>query len=91
MSTYQNEYDSLFESTYLEIFHEYNPILGKDRELALRRQLGDKEPDFLFGTGDGSAEVGHGCCRGKRPYIFFGLVLVGALVAIILFFYKDIF
>lgn len=83
--TYQ-EYDNLFESTYLEIFHEYNPILAKDREAALRRRLGEEE-DHLFG--DGGAEQGW-CCR-KRPYIIFGLLLVAALVAILLFFHKEIF
>lgn len=42
MATYQND-DDLFENTYLEIFHAYNPILGKDREAALRHQLGEEE------------------------------------------------
>ncbi len=80
------EYDNLFESTYLEIFHKYNPILGKDREAALRRQLGEEE-DHLFGH-DG---VEQGWCHRKRLYIIFGLLLVAALVAILLFFHKEIF
>jgi hypothetical protein len=84
MSTYQNEYDSLFESTYLEIFYEYNPILGKERELALRRQLGEEgkggEDLHLFGGEE------TGCCR-RRTWCIGGVLMVCTIGIVLLFHY----
>lgn len=73
MATYQND-DDLFENTYLEIFHAYNPILGKDREVALRRQLGEEgEWGHIFGQ----EEKKCACCT-KR-----GLICVAAVILIV--------
>ena len=42
MITYPYQGDGvIFVSPYEEIFHAYNPLLAREREAALRRQLGE--------------------------------------------------
>ncbi len=82
---YQDDGD-IFASPYQEIFHTYNPILAREREAALRRQLGEEgEWGHIFGQ----EEKKCGCCT-KRGLICgaVAILIVCIVGGILLFHYR---
>jgi hypothetical protein len=79
--TLYSEY-GLFVEPYQDYFYAYNPILAKEREAALRKQLGeDGEGHHLFG----GEEVGR--CR-RRAWCIGGVLVVCTIGIVLLFHYE---
>ena len=67
MITYPYQGDGvIFVSPYEEIFHAYNPLLAREREAALRRQLGEDTGEW--GHTFGQEEKKCACCT-KRALV----------------------
>ena len=82
---YQDDGD-IFASPYQEIFHAYKPILAREREAALRRQLGE---EVEFGYTFGQEEKKCACCT-KRGLIcgVVAILIVCAIVFSLLYHYR---
>lgn len=84
MITYQD--DDLFVNPYQEYIYTYNPILARDREAALRQQLGEEgEWGYTFSQ----QEKKCGCCT-KRGLIcgVVAILIVCIVGGILLFHYR---
>ncbi len=74
--------DALFVEPYQDYFYAYNPILAKEREAALRKQLGeDGDAHHLFGGEETS------CCR-RRVWCVGGVLVVCTIGIVLLFHYE---
>jgi hypothetical protein len=77
--------ESLFVEPYQDYFYAYNPILAKEREAALRKQLGeDGDGHHLFG----GEEAGR--CRRRRAWCICGVLVVCTIGIVLLILHYDV-
>ncbi len=85
MNGYLYDNGALFVEPYQDYFYAYNPILAKEREAALRKQLGEEgkggEDLHLFGGEE------TGCCR-RRAWCIGGVLVVCTIGIVLLFHYE---
>ena len=93
MITYPYQGDGvIFASPYEEIFHAYNPLLAREREAALRRQLGeDGEDGGIWGHTFGQDEKKCACCTKRGLVCGVVAILIVCIVGGLLLFHYRVF
>ncbi len=88
MITYPHQDDGvIFASPYEEIFYGYNPLLAREREIALRRQLGEEGGEW--GHAFGREEKKCACCTKRGLICGIVLILIVCIVGgLLLFHYR---